>query len=84
MNKRYYVKQLSEKLNIDQTEARRIADVIDDCALIGRKNKDNTISTFMERLNVTKEEANKLYNVSVEIIKDNIINKIKHPFKKDN
>lgn len=81
MNKSEFIKQLQEKLNIEESKAKEIADLLEDNFLIGKKNKEKTINLFMEKLNVSEEEADNLFNTSCDIIKDNLLEKIKHPFK---
>lgn len=81
MNKSGFIKQLSEKLNIDESRAREIADLLEDNFLIGKKNKEKTINLFIEKLNVSEEEADNIFNTSCDIIKENLLDKIKHPFK---
>lgn len=39
------------------------------------------ISRFIEELNVSEIEANRIYEIAMKIISNSIKNKIKHPFK---
>lgn len=44
-------------------------------------NKEKTINTLIERMNVTEEKADELYNIASGIIATAIKDKLKHPFK---
>ena len=81
MNKSGFIKQISKELNVDETKARQIADLLEENFLIGKKNKENTIQLFVDNLKVTEEEANEIYNKCIDVIKDNLVQKVKHPFK---
>ena len=81
MNKSGFIKQISKELNVDETKARQIADLLEENFLIGKKNKENTIQLFVDNLKVTEEEVNEIYNKCIDVIKDNLVQKVKHPFK---
>ena len=68
--------------NINCTEyATKIANLLEDNFIIGKKNKEKTINHLIEELNISEEEADNIYNVSSSIIVGEIKNKLKHPFK---
>lgn len=81
MNKKGFNKELQRKLNYNQEKYRIINDIMESASLIGKKNKDKMISDLMIKLNITNTEANKIYKTSMNIIKEEIRNKIKHPFR---
>ena len=81
MNKSGFVKQISKELNVDESRARQIADLLEENFLIGKKNKENTIQLFADNLKVTEEEANEIYDKCIDVIKNNLVQKVKHPFK---
>lgn len=81
MNKTGFIKKLKEVLNIDDAKANIINNILESNNIIGKKGKDNIINDLMEQLKIDLEEANKIYEKVMEIIKDAIKNKIKHPFK---
>ena len=51
------------------------------CSLFGKKNKAKMINGFMEKLNVSEERADEIYNTFMDIFKRRIKWKICHPFK---
>lgn len=44
-------------------------------------NKEKIITDIIEKLEVSEEKANELYNNSMSIIGNELKEKIKHPFK---
>lgn len=81
MNKEKFVEELSKQLNCDVEYSKKINNCLEDNFIIGKKNKEKTINTLINELNITLEEAENIYNVSMGIITGEIKNKIKHPFK---
>ena len=81
MNKTGFIEKLKETLNIDETKANMINNVLENNNIFGKKNKDKIIEDMMNQLKIDLNEANKIYEKVMDIIKDAIKNKIKHPFK---
>ena len=81
MNKERFINVLAEKLNCDTDYSRRVSDLLEDNFLIGKKNKEKTINSFVTELKVSKEEAEKIYETASSVIASAIKDKIKHPFK---
>ena len=81
MNKTGFIKELMKELNCSEEYARRVNDVLEDNFFIGRKNTEKTIDDFMNRLEISHEEADELFNKCRDIITNAIKDKIKHPFK---
>ena len=50
-------------------------------SLFGKKSKDKMVSDLIIRLNITNSEANRIYEIAMNIITTEIKNKIKHPFR---
>lgn len=81
MNKSQFINELSKKTNYSIEDCTRINSILEDNFIISRKSKDKIVSSLMSEFNISEEEANNIYNISVEIITTSIKNKIKHPFK---
>jgi nucleoid DNA-binding protein len=84
MNKTGFIEKLKEVLNIDETKANIINNIFETNSIFGKKNKDKIIEDMMNKLKIDLNEANKIYEKVMDIIKDAIKNKIKHPFKSQN
>lgn len=81
MNKAGFIKTLSKELNCDLEYSRRINDLLEENFIIGKKNKEKTINLFINELNITKEEAEKIYEAASSVITSGIKERIKHPFR---
>ena len=81
MNKAGFLKQLQEKTNLSEKDTLVVSSILDDYFVFGKKNKDKIVSAIKEKLNVTDERADEIYNITMSIISSNIKDKIKHPFK---
>lgn len=83
MNKTGFIEKLKEVLNIDDNKANIINNILESNNIIGKKGKENIINDLMGQLKIDLAEANKIYEKVMNIIKDTIKNKLKHPFRKD-
>jgi len=81
MNKEGFIKELSKKTGLSEEKCIVINSIIEDTCLIGNKSKHKMIEGFKEKLNVTEEEAQKIYETAMELITTSMKEKIKHPFK---
>lgn len=81
MNKSGFIEELVKKTDLTKDECIKLADALDDNFIIGKKNKEKTIASIIEKLGVDEAKADELYNISSSIIVSEIKNKIKHPFK---
>ncbi len=81
MNKSEFLKKFSEVSNYDMDTCKKINEVIEDNSFIGKKNKEKLVGDLIEKLNFSKEEAEKIYETALDIIGKEIKEKIKHPFK---
>lgn len=81
MNKREFIEKLSHELSYTIDECTIINDILESNFFISKKSKDKIIDELVKNLSITEVEAEKIYNTSCSIIKEEIKNKIKHPFK---
>ena len=81
MNKSDFIGILQEKVNLDEEKCKIINDVLNGHFIVGRKGKEEIITDLINRLNIDNNEADRIYNISMEIIGGEIKNKLKHPFK---
>ena len=84
MNKTEFLKEIEKVTGYNSEECLLISDVLDDTFIVGKKNKEKMIDGFMSKLGISNEDAEKLYEDVITIIKDGIKDKIKHPFKSRN
>ena len=68
--------KLKELTNRSEEEVVIIDEILNNHFIIGKNNKEKIVADFKEKLNITDEEADELYNQCSEII-------VKGIFKKD-
>ena len=81
MNKSGFIKELAKKTGLDEAKTTIINSIIEDTSLIGIKSKNKMIEGFKEKLNLTEEEAETIYETAMDIITTSMKNKLKNPFK---
>lgn len=81
MNKKDFIEELQAKTNYDEKECILINNIIENHFLIGKKNKEKIVNDIKEKLNISSNEADDIYNISIEIITKELKKTIKHPFK---
>lgn len=81
MNKTNFINELAMQLSYSKEVCVTINDILESNFFLSKKNKDKIIEEFIQKLDVNNEEAAKIYDVAIEIVKDEIKNKLKHPFK---
>lgn len=84
MNKEGYVKELAKRLDYDLDYSRKVSNIIEENFNIGKNNKEKLINALISELDISYDEADKIYNTHSSIFSSAIKNKIMHPFKKDN
>lgn len=68
MNKTDFIKKLQEKTDYSEQKCILINDILENHFIIGRNNKEKIKKDFVEKLDITEEEADDLYNVCAEIL----------------
>ena len=81
MNKEMFIKELEKVTEFSEEKCRAINSIIEDTVIVGKTNKEKMINKFEEQLEMTKEEAEKLYEKAMSIITKAIKDKLKNPFK---
>lgn len=81
MNKTYFIKQLQEKTNLSEKDTIVVSDILDDYFVFGKNNKEKIVNAIKEKLDLTDERSDEIYNIAMSIISSNIKEKLKHPFK---
>ena len=80
MNKTEFINELSNKTNYSIEECTKINEIIERNFIISKRSKEKIINNLISELDYTDEEADNIYNISVEIIKKSIKEKLIHPF----
>lgn len=81
MNKTEFIKQLASNLSYSEDKCILINDILESNFFISKKSKDKIINELLSKLNVSEEEADNIYNVSCQLLAEEVKNSLKHPFK---
>ena len=81
MNKKDFLNELSHKTNLTESEAILVNDILEKHFFISKKNKDKIISELVIKLDISLDKASEIYDISKNIISNEIVDKLKHPFK---
>lgn len=81
MNKREFIEKLSYELSYTIDECTIINDILESNFFISKKSKDKIINDLIQKLSITEREAERIYDISISIVKEEIKHKMKHPFK---
>lgn len=68
MNKDKIINELIEKTRKTNEECNVTFEILEKSHIVGRKNKEKIKAEFMNKLNITEDEANEIYNISMELI----------------
>lgn len=80
MNKEKLIKELENVTGLDNGKCTIINDILENNFIVGKKNKEKIVSDVMEKLEITREEAEKIYESAMSILGSGIKDKLKHPF----
>ena len=81
MNKKGFIEKLKCTLEIDETKAIIINNILENHLIIGKNNKEKIINDLINELKIDLEKAESIYEKVMNLITTTIKNKIKHPFK---
>lgn len=77
LNKKGFIKALSEKLNYREDTCMMIHDILENNFFISRKSRDKIIQELVSRLEISEEEAINIYETAKAILNDEIQRQIK-------
>lgn len=81
MNKSEFIRKLSNETGYSIEECTIINDILESNFFISKQSKSVIIEYIMDKLNIGKESAENIYYTSIDILKREIKNSLKHPFK---
>lgn len=80
MNKESFIKELECVTGLDNEKCIIINNILESNFIIGKKSKEKIISDIVSELELTEEEAEKIYEASMSILGSGLKEKIMHPF----
>ncbi len=81
MNKSKFIKKLSEETGYNKEKCILINNVLENYFIFGRKNKENIIQDLETKVNLSEDDAENVYDISMKIITVEIKDKLRYPFK---
>lgn len=81
MNKEKFIQELEKVTGLDNNICIIINNILESNFIVGKKNKEKIVLELEKQLNLSKEEAEKLYESSMSILTSEIKDKLKNPFK---
>lgn len=81
MNEEKFMKELENVTGLDTNQCTIINSILENHFLLGKNNKEKIINDVMLQLQMTKKEAEEIYEAAMSIIGTGIKDKLKHPFK---
>lgn len=67
-NRENIINELLEKTEYKKEECEQIVQILNNHPIIGRKNKEKIMTDFINTLNISKLEADALYNICMECV----------------
>lgn len=81
MNKNKFIEKLQKETNYSKDKCMLINNIMENTFVFSKNNKQRIIDNLILE-NFTEDESENIYDICINIIKSEIKNKIKHPFKK--
>ena len=72
---------IDKENRVGSTQAGNVNEIFEGTSLIGNANKDKITSLIVEKVGVSEEQADQIYNAAMDILKNAVVDKI-NPFKK--
>lgn len=75
------MKELEKVTGLDTNQCTILNSILESHFLLGKNNKEKIINDVMLQLQMTREEAEEIYEKAMSVIGTGIKDKLKHPFK---
>ena len=81
MNKNDFIEELLQRLNYSKEEVSKINNILEKNFFISKKSKEKIITKLISTLNISLEEANRIYDTAHSLLKEEV-KKLKTNFQK--
>ena len=81
MNKNKFINELSKQTGYDEEKSFLINNVLENYFIFSKKNREKIIQDLKVKVSLNEDDAENVYDIAMKIIRKEIKNKIKHPFK---
>lgn len=82
MNKKDFINSLSKEMSYPEEKCIIINDILEHNFFLSKSKKDIIVNELIVQLDISQNEAEHIYNISIKIIKDEVKRKLINPFKK--
>ena len=82
MNKKNFIEKLSELSGYNIEDCTVVNDSLESHLIVGKKGQEKIINDIETKLGINREDANKLYSLSISILNESVKSKIRNTFKK--
>lgn len=77
MNKNDFIEELLQRLNYSKEEVSKINNILEKNFFISKKSKEKIITKLMSTLNISLEEANRIYDTARSLLKEEVDKNLK-------
>ena len=77
MNKNEFIEELLQRLNYSKEEVSKINNILEKNFFISKKSKEKIITKLMSTLNISLEEANRIYDTARSLLKEKVDKNLK-------
>lgn len=81
MNKKKFIELLQDRTKLSNKECETINNILESNFIFSKKNKEKIVNDLQNELNIEKEKAENIYDISMHIISVALKDKLKHPFR---
>lgn len=81
MNKSKFIKELSKEIGYSEEKCFLINNVLENYFIFNKSNREKIIQDLKSKVSLSEDDAENVYDISMRIIREEIKNKIKHPFR---
>ena len=82
MNKKNFIEKLSELSGYNIEDCTVVNDSLESHLIVGKKGQEKIINDIETKLGINREDANKLYSLSISILNESVKSKIRNTLKK--
>lgn len=80
MNKTTFIEELKNKTGLTGEQAAAVNEIFESNFFLKKKNSDKIISQISEKLSLDNDRAKEIYDATCDLIGNQIVGKLKHPF----
>ena len=77
MNKNEFIEELLQRLNYSKEEVSKINNILEKNFFISKKSKEKITNELISTLNISLEEANRIYDTARSLLKEEVDKNLK-------